>query len=237
MTDPATSRTATRPTSEAADTLERLLRGRYSCRGFRPDPVPRETVVRILEIAGRTPSWCNVQPWHLTIVEGARLKALSERLYDHVQSHSDTPDFAFPTGYSEERHARRRECGFQLYECVGVARGDREAARRQALENFRFFGAPHVAFVTSHKELGPYGAIDCGGFVTAFLLAARSLDVDTIPQAAVAGFPDFLRQELGIQDDRALICAISFGYGDETHPANAFRTRRASVDEIATWLD
>lgn len=237
MTHPASSDSPALPTTSPADTLDDLLRGRFSCRGFLSDPVSRETVVRILEIAGRAPSWCNVQPWHLTIVEGTRLKALAERLYDHARSHPESPDFAFPTGYSEARQARRRECGYQLYESVGVARGDREAARRQALENFRFFGAPHVAFVTSHTELGAYGAVDCGGFITAFLVAARSLGVDTIPQAAVAGFPDFLRDALGLQDDRALICAISFGYADDSHPANGFRTRRASVGEIATWLD
>lgn len=232
MTTPA----AADLTDEAA-TLDRLLRERYSCRGFRPDPVPRATIVRILELAGRAPSWCNVQPWHLSIIEGERLKGLSERLLAHVQDHPDAPDFDFPTGYTGPHQARRRECGFQLYESVGVARGDREASRRQALENFRFFGAPHVAILTSPAELGTFGAIDCGGFVTAFLLAAKSLGVDTIPQAAIAGFPDFFRSELGLGAERKLICAISFGYGDESHPANGFRTSRAAVDEIATWVD
>ena len=34
--------------------LSRLLAERYSCRGFRPDPVPRATIERILETAQRT---------------------------------------------------------------------------------------------------------------------------------------------------------------------------------------
>jgi len=237
MTHPAASDTASQQLPEPAETLDRLLRDRYSCRAFRPDPVPRETIARIVEIAGRSPSWCNVQPWHLTIVGGNRLTALSERLLAHARSHAAEPDFAFPSGYSGPRQARRRECGFQLYDSVGITRENREGARLQSLENFRFFGAPHAAVLTSHRELGPYGGVDCGGFLAAFLLAARSLGVDTIPQAAVAAYPELLRDELGLGDDRQVICAISFGHADESHPANSFRTRRAALDEIVSWLD
>jgi len=45
---------------------------------------------------------------------------------------------------------------------------------RQALENFNFFGAPHVAIVHTDEALGVYGAIDCGGYVTSFMLAAQA---------------------------------------------------------------
>jgi proline dehydrogenase len=40
-----------------------------------------------------------------------------------------------------------------------VVRGDREASGRQARENFRLFGAPHVAIVTTDAALGTYGAV------------------------------------------------------------------------------
>ena len=80
---------------------------------------------------------------------------------------------------------RRRECGFGLYDAVGIAHGDRAASARQAMENFRLFGAPHVAIVTSEKALGVYGAVDCGAYVNNFMLAARSLGVASIAQAAL----------------------------------------------------
>jgi hypothetical protein len=54
-------------------------------------------------------------------------------------------------------------------------RGDREAYAKQGLENYRLFGAPHVAIVTSDEALGTYGAVDCGAYVNNFLLAAQSL--------------------------------------------------------------
>jgi hypothetical protein len=64
------------------------------------------------------------------------------------------PDFPFPREYHGVYLGRRRECGFQLYETVGIARGDRVASARQGRENFRLFGAPHVCIVTTDEGLG-----------------------------------------------------------------------------------
>ena len=47
--------------------LEHLLAARYSCRAFRPDPVPAEMIARIVTAAGRAPSWCNAQPWQVVV--------------------------------------------------------------------------------------------------------------------------------------------------------------------------
>ncbi|HAB38653.1 MAG TPA: nitroreductase, partial [Rhodobacteraceae bacterium] len=32
-----------------------------------------------------------------------------------------------------------------------------------------------------------------------------------------------------------ILCAISFGYSDLDHPANSFRTERASVGDVIEW--
>ncbi len=53
-------------------------------------------------------------------------------------------------------------CAVQLYQAVGIGREDKASAARQSLENFRFFGAPHVALITTDDELGVYGVVDCG---------------------------------------------------------------------------
>ena len=52
------------------------------------------------------------------------------------------------------------------------------------------------------------GADRIGGFVTAFTLAATTLGVATIPQAAVASYPDLIRDHFRIADDR-LIFAVA----------------------------
>ena len=48
--------------------------------------------------------------------------------------------------------------------------------------------------------------------------------------------PDDHRHLLHLQE-RRIVCAISFGYEDAEHPANAFRTSRAEPDEVVTWWE
>ena len=221
-----------------ADALERLLHGRWSCRAFDPAPVPRPVIERLLTLAQRTPSWCNTQPWQLVLFSGDATARLATALLARQRSGApEAPDMPFPPPYRGEHLARRRECGFQLYEAVGVQRGDRAGATAQAEENFRFFGAPHFALMTVLRDLGPYGAVDCGGYVSVFLLAARALGLAAIPQAAVAAHSVWLRDHLGLPEDRAVVCGISFGFPAPDHPANAFRTTRAPLDQVVDWRD
>ena len=215
--------------------LDKLLSTRHSCRGFKPDPVPRTQIEAILDAARKVPSWCNAQPWGLTITSGAETDRLRQALTEAVTRASASPDLPFPTGYSGVSQQRRRECGWALYEAVGVPKGDRAASAKQMMENFTLFGAPHCAILCSPAELGPYGAMDCGGFVTAFTLAAQALGVATIPQAAVASYAPLLHDLFDIPQDRLILCAISFGYEDETHPANGFRTTRAALEDFTDW--
>ena len=218
------------------DTLSAVFAARHSCRGFKPDPVPRETIEQITATARRAPSWCNAQPWQITVTMGAETDRFRTALQAEL-SQPSKPDLPFPTGYSGPYQDRRRTCGWQLYEAVGVTKGDREASAKQMMENFSLFGAPHVAIVSSPRELGPYGAMDCGGFVTAFTVTAQSLGVATIAQAALAAYSPFLHRYFDIADDRMILCAISFGYADTDHPANVFRTERADVADIIDWKD
>ena len=221
-----------------AGVLDTLLRSRWSCRGFAETPVPRPTVEQLLETAQRTPSWCNTQPWRVTLTSGEATRRLAEALSEHQRSGAaDQPDLPFPAAYRGEYLARRRECGYQLYGAVGIERGDRVRSAAQGWENFRFFGAPHFALITTERDLGTYGAIDCGGYVSVFLLAAQSLGLAAIPQAAVAAYSPWLRDYFALPDSRLVVCGISFGYPDRAHPANGFRTGRAPVSDVVDWRE
>jgi nitroreductase len=68
------------------------------------------------------------------------------------------------------------------------------------------------------------------------MLAAESLGVASIAQAALASYPDLARDHLGIESDRTVVCGISFGYEDPSHPANAFRVGRAAISESVVWV-
>jgi len=229
--------TSTPDPQDPAQVLEQLLKTRHSCRGFLPQTLERPIIERMLSLAQRTASWCNAQPWQVLITSGAATEALAQALLKQLGTGQPAPDFAFPSEYTGAYQQRRRECGFQLYESVGIARGDREASARQARENFRFFGAPHVAIITSAAPLGIYGAVDCGAYVSNFMLAAQSLGVGCIAQASLATQAPAIREHFGLAPDRLVVCGISFGYEDPSHPANQFRTSRATLEEAVTWVD
>lgn len=193
-------------------------------------------------MAQKAPSWCNSQPWQIHVTAGAATERFREGLTAYAETHGVhgvpmDPDFAFPPPYSGIYKERQRECGWQLYESVGVAYGDRIASARQMRENFRLFGAPHALVVTSERDLGSYGVLDCGVYVGNLLLAAQSLGIATIAQAAVAGCAPFVRDFFGLPDNRAVLLGVSFGYADPDHPANGFRTRRAALADIAHWIE
>jgi nitroreductase len=222
----------------AIETLEDLLASRYSCRAYKTDQVPRDVIERILLAAQKTASWCNSQPWQVTITSGAATTAFRDVLYPVAASGTpSTGDFPFPREYRGVYLDRRRESGFQLYNTLGIVRGDKAAYAEQALQNFNFFGAPHVAIITSDEALGVYGAVDCGGYVNNFMLAAQALGLATVPQAALAFHSAVVRQHFGMSDDRRVVCGISFGYPDREHKVNGYRTSRAQLADVATFVE
>jgi len=223
-------------TTDRSATLQGLLDNRFSCRAFQPDPVPRPVIERVLDLARQTPSWCNTQPWHVLVTEGAATERFRSGLSAHAAGHAMNPHFAFPSRYAGVYQDRRRECGLALYDSVGIARGDRVSSARQAAKNFELFGAPHAAIITTEADFGVYGVLDCGLYVQTFLLAAESLGLGAIPQAALAAYSPFIADFFGLPENRRIVCGISFGSPDLQHPANGFRTSRAAVDETVTWV-
>src|SRR5882672_3552251 len=96
------------PGGAETETLTKIVTERWSCRAFRPDPVPHEIIEQVLEIARAAPSWCNTQPWHVHITEAEETDRFRTALRAHVDSVvSQQPDLPFPEAY-EGRYLERR---------------------------------------------------------------------------------------------------------------------------------
>ncbi|WP_433709382.1 nitroreductase [Nocardia sp. CA-084685] len=216
--------------------LEQLLTDRYSCRGFLPDLIPEDVITRLFTLAQRSASWCNSQAWQVNLTSGEDTAQFAKELTAWASAHPPAPDIAGPDRYEGVYAERRRSAGFGLYEAVGIARDDQEGRLRQAMDNFRFFGAPHVAVISTPKALGTYGTVDCGAYVSTLLTVAQSLGLATIAQAAIAMHSSFVHKHLQIPADRDIVCAVSFGYADNDHPANGFRTDRADIATVVEGL-
>jgi len=223
---------------DAAAVLDNLLGTRFSCRAYRPDAVPRAVIESALGTALRTPSWCNTQPWQIEVLSGAALDAFTTDLYGALSTDAPAcPDFPFPSAYLGDYRERRKVCGVQLYQALGIGRDDRARAREQSLENYRCFGAPHVALVSTDAALGFYGGVDCGLFLMSFLLALQAQGVDSIPQAALASHADVVRRHVPLAADRRMVFGVSFGYGDHAQPVNGYRTTRVGLAEAVRFQE
>jgi nitroreductase len=218
-------------------TLRRLAADRFTCRAYLPDAVPDETIAGIVDIAQRTASWGNVQPWHVTIAGKPATEAFRAALMEEATKSPEVDsDLPFPESYPGVFGARRREVGYQLYAAIGIERHDHSRRAQQAFENFRLFGAPHVALIASAAAIGPYGVVDTGAFVGAFLLAAQAHGVATTAQAALARHSGFIKSYFDIGPEWSFVCGIAFGYPDRDHKLNNYRTGRAKVEEVCTLV-
>ena len=68
--------------------VDLAITGRQSMREFLPTPVPRETLIHLLEVARRAPSGTNTQPWKAYVLQGASRDTLVHKVctaHDTVQ--------------------------------------------------------------------------------------------------------------------------------------------------------
>lgn len=208
--------------------FEEVVASRRSVRGFfRDRPVAAETIRRALELAQRSPSNCNAQPWRVFIVSGEPC----ERLRVRLRSAAERPGEETTPKFEGVHRARQIACAAALYRQQGVERHDSEGRRRSMLRNFDLFDAPHLAIVCMDRTFGVELALDVGCWLQTFLLALEALGVQSCAQAALRAYPDVLRAELQIPADLRILCGVSFGYEDEAEPANRTRQGRAELAE------
>jgi hypothetical protein len=65
---------------------------------------------------------------------------------------------------------------------------------------------------------------------------ARGYGLDTCPQESWARLYRIVGDFLRIPPTHMLFCGLALGYGGRNHPANSFRSPRASPDEFCTFL-
>lgn len=222
--------------TEAFVQLHALLEARSSTRGFAPEPLPEPTLRQLLEAAQRAPSWCNVQPWRVVVTSPPTTARVVAALVAAAEQGPPTPELPFPEDYPSPHREHRRACGLALYGAMGVARQDEAGRRRAWLRNYEIFDAPHLAVVSCHKSLLPYGLLDLGVWLGTLLPAAQALGIATCPMASVVGYPQVLRAELPISSDEVLAFGLALGVVDPAVPANAARTSREPLAANVTFV-
>ena len=203
-------------------------RKRISTRAFKADPIPGETVRRLLETAGWAPSGGNLQPWRVYALAGAPLAEFKALV---AASPMEAPEYdVYPPNLWEPMRTRRYVCGEDLYASIGIGRDDRPGRLRQLAKNGGFFGAPVGLFFCLDRKVGPPQWSDVGMFMQTFMLLATGEGLATCAQEYWARYPKTVARFVDLPDDHMLFSGMALGYADETQPINQWRTRRDPFD-------
>lgn len=215
------------------------IRDRRSVRAFLDKPVPHELVIQILDLARWAPSGVNTQPWKVAILgKKAREKIYTSILDARQHDVPENPDYHYyPETWIEPYKSRRKACGLALYGSLNIAIGDVEKRKTQWFKNYAFFGAPVALIFYLDKVLKTGSWMDNAMFMQNIMLAARGFGLETCPQAALAEYPDLIREALSLSEEYHIVAGMAIGYADWSHPVNNYRTTRESVEKFAKWYD
>jgi nitroreductase len=219
------------------DVVEAIL-ARYSVREFNSNPLAKETVMKILEVAIQCPSSGNTQPWELFVATGATLERIRLGYLDRLEKGvpgkvelvgkpmSEWPD------YVRERMTRMR---MERFKTQGEDPQDKAAARATSERNRRFFGAPVLIILCMDRNLPTTEVFDIGLLSQNILITAQSLGLGSIIATGFVSQPDILHKELAIPDNLMIVTGIALGYANTKSIYNVFRTTKRPVDEVVNY--
>ena len=103
------------------DMLLSLVKTRHSVRKFKPDPIPEDTIEKILEVARWAMSGANSQPWEYIVVKDPQVKKDLFRCYSE-----DNTDFIY--WMEQQRVFELRHPAYQMTADKAVEQQRRGAA-------------------------------------------------------------------------------------------------------------
>jgi len=217
-----------------------VIQKRKSIRAFKSDPVPREALSKIAELALRAPSWANTQPWELAIVTGAKLEAVRE-VFSTQRGLRALPDFPGPEDFPEIYKTRFQNLAAKMSETAKRGKRGRDAGEWY-LQGPRLYGAPAAiyifvdrSFCEQRNGLNVWPVFDCGLLVQNLMLLATNFGLGTIVQAQAVHYPNVIRQVLGLPASKLVLLGMAVGYPDWDNPINQFRSDRETADKVIKW--
>ena len=214
------------------------IRTRKSFRAFKSKPIPADVLDSVLEAAARSPSFTNTQPWEVAVVSGARRDGLSRVLCGLAEAKTPSnPDIPLPTVWPPDLDRRSRDHGARRFKALGIERENEQQRNELRVMNFRFYGAPSAIFLFIDRSLTSWSIFDAGLFAQSLCLAAHSAGLGTCLQAALASYPDAVRQFLGLPKEKLLVIGLSIGYPDFDAKINTYQSTRIGLNEFVHRYD
>jgi nitroreductase len=220
------------------DVIE-AIKKRKSIRGYKPDPVPREVLRQILELASHAPSAMNTQPWEFTVLTGEVLENVRRSYVELVNSGVLPNPEHVVVGWPRESIYRQRQVDLakRLFQLMDIPREDKEKRAKWLERGFRYFDAPAAIIISTDRCLSESGPLlDIGALMQSICLTALHFGLGTCIEDQGIMYPDVLRKYAQIPESKRIIMAIAIGYPDWDFPANKVETEREPIKNLTTWL-
>jgi len=217
------------------DILE-AIRTRKSIRGYKLTPVPRETLEEIIDIARRSPSTMNTQPWEITVITGEVLDNIRQGNVEMLIS-GVTPEPNFLVKPYEGKYRQRQvDLAMHIFELMNIKREDKEMRAEWQQRGFRFFDAPAAIILSIDRSLqGVFPFMDLGLLAQTICLTALNYGLGTCIENQGIMFPEVIRKFAHIPESKRMVMSMAIGYPDWDSPANEVATKRETVEDIVTW--
>lgn len=218
---------------------EEVVRGRRSIRGYKPDPVPRDLIRKVIELAMRAPSSLNTQPWNFYVVTGEPLDRIRQGNTErNLAGVPDSREFRSHGAYKGAHRDRQKEVAGQLFEAMDIPWDDKEKRTEWVLRGFRQFDAPVSIVVTYDRSIhgGDIAPFDCGGITNALVNAAWANGLGCVINSQGIMQSPVVREHANIPEDQVIMICVAMGFPDDSFPANAVVSHRKPVDEAAVFV-
>jgi len=219
--------------------FEEVVRGRRSIRGYRPDAVPQTVIEDVIELATRSPSSMNTQPWHFYVITGEPLDRIRKGNTElNVAGVKPSREIRSHGAYVGDHRQRQIDIAVQLFQAMGIERHDAERRQDWVLRGFRQFDAPLCIVVTFDRELqdGDIAQFDCGAVVNGLVQAAWSKGLGAVVNSQGIMQSPVVREHAGIPDDQVIMICVAMGYPDDDFAANTVVSHRRPVAEVASFV-
>lgn len=209
---------------------------RRSVRAFLDKPVDPEALRRVMEQAQMAPSGCNFQPWEATILTGAPLRELQEKML--AAPFQQPEEYAItPAGIPDEYKRRLKEIGLARAKAENIGETDKDARADVVRQNFVSFGAPVVLMCYMPRVMGLPQWSDVGMWLQTIMLLLRGEGLDSCPQEFMALHGRLIKAFLGVSDESHIFfCGLAIGHADPDAPCNTYQRTRIPLDAAVQFM-
>lgn len=213
------------------------LQVRKSIRGYKPDPVPKEIINQVLEVATRAPSAMNSQPWQITVITGKVLDEIRQENIKALKEGNTSAQEIIRKPFEGIYRKRQVDLALQIFQLMGIGRDDKEKRTQWMMRGFRFFDAPAAIVLSLDKSMNSTLALcDIGILCQSICLTALEFGLGTCIEDQGILFPDNLRKLAGIPESSLPIMCLAIGYPDWEFPANKLETPREALANNTRWV-